>query len=93
MTYSKSGTVVFSIPPLVSGDSYVGPTGSDDASDRCKCNTVVYSLMSACDACQFDDSVWFTYVFLFSFSFATFAFISPTIHVGAAIIGGRMVMI
>lgn len=52
---------VFTIPVLVPGDSYVGPTGSSDASDLCKCNTVVYSLMSACDACQ--DALWFSYVF------------------------------
>jgi len=52
--------VVFTIPELVPGDSYVGPTGSSDASDLCKCNTVVYSLMSACDACQ--DALWFSYV-------------------------------
>ncbi|KAH9992127.1 hypothetical protein BJV77DRAFT_1003629 [Russula vinacea] len=50
---------VFSIPVLVPGDSYVGPTGSSDASDLCKCNTVVYSLMSACDACQ--DALWFSW--------------------------------
>lgn len=49
---------------MAPGDSYVGPTGSNDASDLCKCNTVVYSLMSACDACQFDDAVWFSYVFV-----------------------------
>jgi hypothetical protein len=53
--------LVFTIPDLVPGDSYVGPTGSSDASDLCKCNTVVYSLMSACDACQ--DASWFSYVF------------------------------
>jgi len=41
----------FSIPALQPGSSYSGPTGSDD-SDLCKCNTVVYSLLSACDACQ-----------------------------------------
>ncbi|KAI0246211.1 hypothetical protein BJV78DRAFT_177447 [Lactifluus subvellereus] len=42
----------FTIPPLHPGDSYTGPTGPGDATDLCKCNTVVYSLMSACDACQ-----------------------------------------
>jgi len=50
---------VFTIPDLVPGDSYVGPTGSSDSSDLCKCNTVVYSLMSACDACQ--DALWFSW--------------------------------
>lgn len=52
---------VFSIPPLANDSySYVGPTGSGDAADLCKCNTVVYSLMSACDACQ--GANWFSYV-------------------------------
>ncbi|KAI9436124.1 hypothetical protein F5148DRAFT_25864 [Russula earlei] len=50
---------VFSIPDLVSGDSYTGPTGAGDSSDLCKCNTVVYSLMSACDACQ--GGLWFSW--------------------------------
>lgn len=50
---------VFTIPALLPGDSYVGPTGPTDASDLCKCNTVVYSLMSACDACQ--DALWFSW--------------------------------
>jgi hypothetical protein len=31
--------------------SYSGPSGSDDT-DLCKCNTIAYSLLSACDACQ-----------------------------------------
>ena len=56
------GRIVFTIPALLPGDSYVGPTGPTDASDLCKCNTVVYSLMSACDACQ--DALWFSYVLL-----------------------------
>ncbi|KAH9952298.1 hypothetical protein BGW80DRAFT_1260935 [Lactifluus volemus] len=43
---------VYTIPKLNPGDSYTGPSGPADASDLCKCNTVVYSLMSACDACQ-----------------------------------------
>ena len=51
---------MFTIPPLLPGDSYVGPTGPSDDSDLCKCNTVVYSLMSACDACQ--DADWFSCV-------------------------------
>ncbi|KAI0246498.1 hypothetical protein BJV78DRAFT_148240 [Lactifluus subvellereus] len=41
----------FYMPPLEPGNSYPGPTGGDDG-DLCKCNTVVYSLLSACDACQ-----------------------------------------
>lgn len=50
---------VFTIPNLDSGNSYTGPTGPGDANDLCKCNTVVYSLMSACDACQ--GAKWFSW--------------------------------
>jgi hypothetical protein len=53
-------SVEFTIPMLGSGNSYTGPTGSGDDDDLCKCNTVVYSLMSACDACQ--GAKWFTCV-------------------------------
>ncbi|KAI9455006.1 hypothetical protein BJY52DRAFT_692433 [Lactarius psammicola] len=42
---------VFSIPTLLPGRSYTGPSGPDNG-DICKCNTVVYNLISACDACQ-----------------------------------------
>ncbi|KAH9980996.1 hypothetical protein BGW80DRAFT_303466 [Lactifluus volemus] len=41
----------FSITALHSGNSYTGPDGPDN-SNSCKCNTVVYCLISACDACQ-----------------------------------------
>lgn len=41
----------FVIPALLPQNSYSGPSGTDD-SDMCKCNTVVYNLISACDACQ-----------------------------------------
>ena len=52
---------VFTIPPLANDSfSYIGPTGPGDSADLCKCNTVVYSLMSACDACQ--GANWFSYV-------------------------------
>ncbi|KAH9973121.1 hypothetical protein BGW80DRAFT_1252422 [Lactifluus volemus] len=40
----------FSVPALQPGYSYTGP--STDGYNLCKCNTVVYSLLSACDACQ-----------------------------------------
>lgn len=50
---------VFTIPALAPGNSYTGPTGPGDANDLCKCNTVVYSLMSACDACQ--GAKWFSW--------------------------------
>ncbi|KAH8995357.1 hypothetical protein EDB92DRAFT_197950 [Lactarius akahatsu] len=42
---------VFSFPTLPPGRSYSGPTDIDKG-DICKCNTVVYNLISACDACQ-----------------------------------------
>ena len=48
---------MFTIPTLDPGNSYTGPTGNGDDNDLCKCNTVVYSLMSACDACQ--GAKWF----------------------------------
>ena len=41
----------FNVPTLQSGYSYNGPSGIDDG-DLCKCNTVLYNLISACDACQ-----------------------------------------
>jgi len=41
----------FAVPPLAPGYEYTGPSGNGDA-DLCKCNTVTYSLLSACDACQ-----------------------------------------
>ncbi|KAF8491364.1 hypothetical protein F5888DRAFT_1736780 [Russula emetica] len=84
----------FSIPSLVSGDSYVGPTGSNDSTDLCKCNTVVYSLMSACGACQFEDAIWFSYVF---FPFLSLILLTlPLSHATftlATIICGRMIII
>ncbi|KAH9035485.1 hypothetical protein EDB85DRAFT_1943616 [Lactarius pseudohatsudake] len=42
---------VFSIPELLPQHYYTGPSGVDN-DDQCKCNTVVYNLISACDACQ-----------------------------------------
>ncbi|KAH9992119.1 hypothetical protein BJV77DRAFT_452982 [Russula vinacea] len=41
----------YNLPPLLPGLSYFGPT-SIGAADLCYCNTVAYSLISACDACQ-----------------------------------------
>jgi hypothetical protein len=48
---SYGRVAAFSIPALLPQNSYTGPTGLDDG-DQCKCNTVVYNLISACDACQ-----------------------------------------
>ena len=43
----------FTINALTPGYSYMGPdAGTIDASNMCKCNTITYSLISACDACQ-----------------------------------------
>ncbi|KAI0293298.1 hypothetical protein B0F90DRAFT_1407680 [Multifurca ochricompacta] len=41
----------FIVDPLLPGETYVGPAGIDDG-DLCKCNTIAYSLISACGACQ-----------------------------------------
>ncbi|KDQ33448.1 hypothetical protein PLEOSDRAFT_1110582 [Pleurotus ostreatus PC15] len=38
------------VPPLPDNKHYVGPTTA--TADACQCNTVVYSLMSACGECQ-----------------------------------------
>ncbi|KAH9973127.1 hypothetical protein BGW80DRAFT_1459437 [Lactifluus volemus] len=40
----------FNLQALPQGYSYTGPTSDDNTT--CKCSTVVYSLLSACDACQ-----------------------------------------
>ena len=45
--YTPTG---FAIAPVPQGKSYRGPDGGE--SDPCECNTVVYSLVSACGACQ-----------------------------------------
>ncbi|KAI9446132.1 hypothetical protein H4582DRAFT_1903720 [Lactarius indigo] len=41
----------FTFPSLQPGNHYTGPSGPDNG-DLCKCNTVVYNLVSACGACQ-----------------------------------------
>jgi hypothetical protein len=48
----------FTVPALPPGYEYSGPD-VPDGTDLCECNTVVYSLLSACDACQGSD--WFKY--------------------------------
>jgi hypothetical protein len=50
--------VAFTIDALPPGYMYYGPNGADD-SNLCKCNTVAYSLMSACGGCQ--GAEWVTY--------------------------------
>jgi hypothetical protein len=57
----------WTIDPLQPGFHYLGPNGIDDGNFQlCMCNTVVYSLLSACDACQSEP--WVSYVFIVSFS-------------------------
>jgi hypothetical protein len=51
---------VFDQGPLGPGEEYFGPAGVDN-SNLCKCNTVTYSLVSACGACQ--AAPWITYDF------------------------------
>ncbi len=46
-----SACAVFAMTALLPQHSYTGPSGVDNG-DLCKCNTVVYNLISACDACQ-----------------------------------------
>ncbi|KAI0275887.1 hypothetical protein BGY98DRAFT_1108254 [Russula aff. rugulosa BPL654] len=49
---------VFSIPPLLPQHSYTG-LSELDIGDKCRCNTIAYNLVSACDACQGEE--WTTY--------------------------------
>ena len=53
----------YSMNPLQPGYGYTGPTGATavNVSNICKCNTVTYSLLSACDACQ--GIYWFRFDF------------------------------
>lgn len=48
----------FYVSTLLPGYSYNGPSGPDNG-DLCKCNTVLYNLISACDACQRE--AWISY--------------------------------
>jgi len=54
-----------SIYPLPQGWTYQGPSNPDlYGDDSCLCNTVTYSLLSACGACQGNDWVtWSEYVY------------------------------
>lgn len=49
--------ISYVISPLAPGNSNPGPTSTDE-DNLCGCNTVVYSLSSACDACQ--EERWIT---------------------------------
>ena len=70
----------FTINSLLPGSSYSGPSGVDN-SNMCKCNTVAYSLISACDACQ--SSNWITYV-----SSSPFLLQSPSAYSMRLLLGG-----
>jgi len=48
-----SSLIAFTVYTLTPGSIYGGPSGID-IFNLCKCNTIVYSLMSACEACQED---------------------------------------
>ena len=62
-TEAVSSLPVFDQGPLPLGEQYTGPAGVDD-SNLCKCNTITYSLVSACGACQ--GAQWITYDYIFS---------------------------
>ena len=49
----------YTIQQIPQGSHYTGPSGSDDG-DICRCNSVYYSLISACVGCQ--KGVWIPYV-------------------------------
>lgn len=57
---SRESTSEFEIPQLPPGRHYGGPDVGED--NLCTCNTVAYSLVSACAACQ-GSSTWVQYVF------------------------------
>jgi hypothetical protein len=59
-SHSFFALTAYTIGPLQPGYSYVGPETPSEY-DPCKCSTVVYSLISACDACQ--GAQWITYDF------------------------------
>ena len=50
----------FVVATLSPGQTYTGPNVTAADGDLCSCNTVVYSLMSACAACQ--QGQWIRYV-------------------------------
>ncbi|KAH9054538.1 hypothetical protein EDB87DRAFT_1702119 [Lactarius vividus] len=58
----------FTINALQPGYSYLGPTSDVDDANTCKCNTITYNLISACDGCQ--GSLWTTW-FDYSFNCTT----------------------
>lgn len=51
---SHKGCADFTIPKLSAGNHYTAP----DSSSKCQCNTVLYSVISACAGCQ--KGTWLT---------------------------------
>ena len=47
-----SVSAAFTLGTLTPGQTYSGPNVTTANSDQCNCNTVVYSVISACAACQ-----------------------------------------
>ncbi|KAI0297405.1 hypothetical protein BC826DRAFT_1001659 [Russula brevipes] len=67
----------FTINSLLPGYSYTGPSGVDNG-NLCKCSTVMYSLISACDACQGQDWItWAEYSFNCTTKFPASSFPNP----------------
>ena len=58
MGIALSSTAVWTFEPLPTGYHYGGPNDYW-RTDLCMCNSILYSLVSACDACQGDP--WSTY--------------------------------
>lgn len=58
MSIAVSSPAAFIISPLLSGQEYLGPF-VNEGSDLCACNTVTYSLISGCGACQ--SATWIEY--------------------------------
>lgn len=63
MSTAHSPLAAFTVDPLPAGYQYAGPLVLD-GDDLCKCNTVTYSLLCACGACQED--LWIRYKFIIS---------------------------
>lgn len=51
-TYRYLQTAVYELGPLADGTNYVTPQKDDEAQKKCGCNTIIYSLYTACSVCQ-----------------------------------------
>lgn len=51
LRFRRTTIAEFSVPALLPGNHYTGPSVAG-TTNLCKCNTVVYSLVSACGGCQ-----------------------------------------